>query len=229
MATDVGEWLLCSHHRSRWLSCRWFCGVVLRVVESGCWMLPVHLPKGGAHLHSACLPALEACSHRVLPAYLPAWPACFHSCQAQFVRTSLASCAACPWADLRLLSCLTGVCLPAWLLCLLKTACLSACLPVRLQCVVTVLNWSRATACLPGLPSCLPAAPQALIASDPGQLRSLSKGESHYGSFNRHFPVARCSSKTQEVHQVRRRRGACCAAYDRRSGFIVGLQSTAVG
>jgi hypothetical protein len=45
--------------------------------------------------------------------------------------------------------------------------------------------------------------PQALFASDPGQLRSLSKGESHFGSFNRHFPVARCSSKTQEVHQVR--------------------------
>uniref|UniRef100_A0A383V5P7 Uncharacterized protein n=1 Tax=Tetradesmus obliquus TaxID=3088 RepID=A0A383V5P7_TETOB len=42
---------------------------------------------------------------------------------------------------------------------------------------------------------------QALFAADPGQLRSLSKGESHFGSFNRHFPVARCSSKNQEVHQ----------------------------
>jgi hypothetical protein len=48
-----------------------------------------------------------------------------------------------------------------------------------------------------------PVVHQALFASDPGQLRSLSKGESHFGSFNRHFPVARCSSKTQEVHQVR--------------------------
>jgi hypothetical protein len=50
---------------------------------------------------------------------------------------------------------------------------------------------------------CCAAVVQALFAADPGQLRSLSKGESHFGSFNRHFPVARCSSKTQEVHQVR--------------------------
>lgn len=60
------------------------------------------------------------------------------------------------------------------------------------------------TCCLPVC--CLAAAlrpSQALFAADPGQLRSLSKGESHFGSFNRHFPVARCSSKNQEVHQVR--------------------------
>ncbi|KAF6253598.1 hypothetical protein COO60DRAFT_1545992 [Scenedesmus sp. NREL 46B-D3] len=42
---------------------------------------------------------------------------------------------------------------------------------------------------------------QALTAAEPGQLRSLSRGESHFGSFNRHFPVARCSSNSHEVHQ----------------------------
>ncbi|KAF8070864.1 hypothetical protein HT031_000945 [Scenedesmus sp. PABB004] len=42
---------------------------------------------------------------------------------------------------------------------------------------------------------------QALFAADPNQLRSLSKGEAHLGSFGRHFPVARCSSQKQDVAQ----------------------------
>lgn len=33
-------------------------------------------------------------------------------------------------------------------------------------------------------------------------LRSLSKGHSHYGSFNRHFPLARTSSRVESVAQV---------------------------
>lgn len=43
-------------------------------------------------------------------------------------------------------------------------------------------------------------------ASNP-ELCSLSKGEGHYDSFNRHFPVARLNSKTAEVQQVRGRGG----------------------
>jgi hypothetical protein len=35
------------------------------------------------------------------------------------------------------------------------------------------------------------------------ELRSLSKGEAHYDSFGRHFPVARLTSKTSDVQQVR--------------------------
>lgn len=38
---------------------------------------------------------------------------------------------------------------------------------------------------------------------DNPELRSLSKAETHYDSFNRHFPVARLTSKTAEVQQVR--------------------------
>jgi hypothetical protein len=45
---------------------------------------------------------------------------------------------------------------------------------------------------------------QALFAAgDSGQLRNISKAEAHLGSFNRHFPTARMSSKTQDVLQVR--------------------------
>jgi hypothetical protein len=46
---------------------------------------------------------------------------------------------------------------------------------------------------------------QALFGVDGGnpELRSLSKAETHYDSFNRHFPVARLTSKTAEVQQVR--------------------------
>lgn len=36
---------------------------------------------------------------------------------------------------------------------------------------------------------------------DNPELRSLSKADQHYDSFNRHFPVARLTSKTAEVQQ----------------------------
>lgn len=61
---------------------------------------------------------------------------------------------------------------------------------------------------LPTAVCCCPApcvcAPQALYGVDevPNELRSISKAEAHYDSFNRHFPVARLTSKTQEVQQV---------------------------
>lgn len=46
---------------------------------------------------------------------------------------------------------------------------------------------------------------QALFGGEDGatnpELRSLSKAEGHYDSFNRHFPVARLTSKTAEVQQ----------------------------
>jgi hypothetical protein len=41
------------------------------------------------------------------------------------------------------------------------------------------------------------------VDGDNPELRSLSKAETHYDSFNRHFPVARLTSKTAEVQQVR--------------------------
>jgi hypothetical protein len=39
------------------------------------------------------------------------------------------------------------------------------------------------------------------VDEDNAELRSLSKADQHYDSFNRHFPVARLTSKTAEVQQ----------------------------
>ena len=48
--------------------------------------------------------------------------------------------------------------------------------------------------------------PQAMFGGEDAlpELRSLSKGEAHYDSFGRHFPVARLTSKTSDVQQVRK-------------------------
>lgn len=63
-------------------------------------------------------------------------------------------------------------------------------------------------------------------------LRSVSKAEDHYDSFNRHFPVARLTSKTTEVQQVcvdglgkswERRRAAWGRTRAADSGFLFSV------
>jgi len=63
-------------------------------------------------------------------------------------------------------------------------------------------QWSSLNCCL--LLPVTPRAPQAVYGVDagPSDLRSISKAEAHFDSFNRHFPVARLTSKTPEVQQV---------------------------